>query len=114
LDKNNLRKRRDETLHLLNEKTEGVFELETYTENLEAEIQTTIQDKDAVITYLQSQAQAGSGTPTPNTQRSTKQPNPEPFTGMEDWKITFENWQIGIDGKLSVNADHYDNEAAKM
>jgi hypothetical protein len=43
---------------------------------------------------------------------SKKQPDPNPLS--DGVNPTFESWKIQIQGKLRVNADHYDDEEAKM
>ena len=43
---------------------------------------------------------------------SKKQPDPKPLSDGID--PTFESWRLQIQGKFRVNADHYENEEAKM
>jgi hypothetical protein len=43
---------------------------------------------------------------------SKKQPDPDPLTDGKD--PTFLSWKIGIQGKFRVNADHFENEDAKI
>src|SRR5438045_6677500 len=43
---------------------------------------------------------------------SKKQPNPQPLSDGVD--PTFESWKIQIQWKFRVNADHYEDEEAKM
>jgi hypothetical protein len=49
--------------------------------------------------------------------RTERVPDPALFSGLtddEDKKVSFENWEQEIRGKLKVNADHYTTEEARM
>jgi len=43
---------------------------------------------------------------------SKKQPDPQPLSNGID--PTFESWKLQIQGKFRVNADHFEDEEAKM
>jgi len=46
--------------------------------------------------------------------RSAKVPDPEKLGSHKQDKVKYEDWQVEIREKLAINADHYDNERAKM
>ena len=43
---------------------------------------------------------------------SKKQPDPQPLSDGVD--PTFESWKLQIQGKFCINADHFEDEEAKM
>ena len=73
--------------------------------------------EQTVTTLVESIVQSLGRTGTPigtsnGVSKSTKIPDPPVFTDGKD--PTFDSWKIQISGKLSVNADHFADEQAKI
>jgi hypothetical protein len=89
---------------------ERIEDLERQTEELRKETET----QQSIINYLERRS-TPQATPQPAptaVTKSTKIPDPEPLSNGQN--PTFENWKIQIEGKFTVNEDHFPTEQAKM
>jgi uncharacterized coiled-coil protein SlyX len=92
--------------------TVAIWEADIIAQNeLIADLQTQLTEKQAVIDHLERN-RSTSATPAPTSSKSTKIPDPEPLSDGKT--LTFENWKIQIEGKFTVNHDHFPSEQAKM
>jgi hypothetical protein len=72
------------------------------------DLEDEVKEQRSVVAYLEQRSTQEPARPS----KSMKIPDPEPLSdGMTP---TFENWKVQIEGKFSVNADHFATEQAKM
>jgi Zinc knuckle len=92
---------------------ENVLTLDQRVINLEDVVKqrdNTLIEKDGAIKMLQElklTSEKGG-----NTSRSTKAPDPELFGGNDD--PSFNHWKLQMQGKFTINGDHFPDERSKM
>jgi hypothetical protein len=80
------------------------------TQNTPSGTETLSPDRLASVLDALSQHLARAGSP--GSSKSTKIPNPPLL--MDGKEPTFESWKLQIQGKLRVNADHFQSDEARM
>jgi hypothetical protein len=84
------------------------FERATLLEEHMKEKDTELIEKEGALKMLQKMKLTGNH----GGAKSTKAPDPTPFSNGED--PSYNHWKLQMQGKFTINEDHFQNEKAKM